>query len=185
MSSVGEDNDWRSRVAYSAWSCRPWWITHKYIFYLLQSEVCSPEDQVLEEDEEEEVGACPVCSRVGFTAQGDLAAHIDTHFSRTPSIGKSRSKIIVSLWKKIKNLFLALKMFFEWDGYKTLLWWWFSLLVVTPDEGGWERRLVTELEKQEKEVQRMREQQEFSLLRVNWCCTTEIELQWRKFVKLR
>lgn len=39
--------------------------------------------------------------------------------------------------------------------------------LVTPDEGGWERRLVTELEKQEKEVQRMREQQEFSLLRVS------------------
>lgn len=38
--------------------------------------------------------------------------------------------------------------------------------LVTPDEGGWERRLVTDLEKQEKEVQRMREQQEFSLLRV-------------------
>lgn len=44
-----------------------------------------------------------------------------------------------------------------------------SFLVVTPDEGGWERRLVTELEKQEKEVQRMREQQEFSLLRVRSC----------------
>lgn len=44
---------------------------------------------MLEEEEEEEVGACPVCSRVGFTSQGDLAAHIDTHFSRTPSIGKT------------------------------------------------------------------------------------------------
>ncbi|XP_063888788.1 zinc finger-containing ubiquitin peptidase 1-like isoform X2 [Scylla paramamosain] len=97
-------------------------IQHKDILSPAKSEVCSPEDQVLEEEEEEEVGACPVCSRVGFTSQGDLAAHIDTHFSRTPSI-------------------------------------------VTPDEGGWERRLVTELEKQEKEVQRMREQQEFSLLR--------------------
>ncbi|MPC10059.1 Zinc finger with UFM1-specific peptidase domain protein [Portunus trituberculatus] len=100
-------------------------IQHKDILSPAKSEVCSPEDQVLEEEEEEEVGACPVCSRVGFTSQGDLAAHIDTHFSRTPSI-------------------------------------------VTPDEGGWERRLVTELEKQEKEVQRMREQQEFSLLRAQY-----------------
>ncbi|XP_071517423.1 zinc finger-containing ubiquitin peptidase 1-like isoform X3 [Panulirus ornatus] len=40
--------------------------------------------------------------------------------------------------------------------------------IVTPDDGGWERRLVTELEKQEKEVQRMREQQEFSLLRAQY-----------------
>lgn len=44
---------------------------------------------------------------------------------------------------------------------------------VTPDEGGWERRLVTELEKQEKEVQRMREQQEFSLLRVRAFMTAD------------
>lgn len=59
-----------------------------YFFCVWQSEVCSPEDQVLEEDEEEDVGSCPVCSRMGFTTQGDLAAHIDTHFTRTPSIGK-------------------------------------------------------------------------------------------------
>ena len=43
----------------------------------------------------------------------------------------------------------------------------FSLaLTATPDDNGWESKLVSEIEKQEKEVQKMREQQEFSLLRV-------------------
>ncbi|XP_066947657.1 zinc finger-containing ubiquitin peptidase 1-like isoform X2 [Macrobrachium rosenbergii] len=74
------------------------------------------------ENEENDIGTCPVCSRTGFNCYNDLAAHIDSHFSRKSSI-------------------------------------------VTPEEGGWERRLVTDLEKQEKEVQKMREQQEFSLLR--------------------
>lgn len=63
---------------------------------------------MLEEDEEEEVGACPVCSRVGFTTQGDLAAHIDTHFSRTPSIGKSGTKMA---WK---GSCATLQKFFTW-----------------------------------------------------------------------
>ncbi|XP_076032681.1 zinc finger-containing ubiquitin peptidase 1-like [Oratosquilla oratoria] len=40
--------------------------------------------------------------------------------------------------------------------------------LVTPDEVGWEGRLAQDLEKQEKEVQRMREQQEFSLLRAQY-----------------
>lgn len=72
-----------------------------------------------------ESGVCPVCSRGGFNNYKELAHHIDTHFTRKPSIA-------------------------------------------SPEEGGWERRLVTELEKQEKEVQRMREQQEFSLLRAQY-----------------
>ncbi|XP_068210072.1 zinc finger-containing ubiquitin peptidase 1-like isoform X3 [Palaemon carinicauda] len=77
------------------------------------------------ENEENDIGTCPVCSRTGFSCYNDLAAHIDSHFSRKSSI-------------------------------------------VTPEEGGWERRLVTDLEKQEKEVQKMREQQEFSLLRAQY-----------------
>ncbi|XP_047479525.1 zinc finger-containing ubiquitin peptidase 1-like isoform X2 [Penaeus chinensis] len=92
-------------------------IEHKDILSPAKSTVATPV-----ESEGSDIGSCPVCSRAGFNTHNELAAHIDTHFSRKSSIE-------------------------------------------TPEDGGWERRLVTELEKQEKEVQRMREQQEFSLLR--------------------
>ncbi|KAK8754435.1 hypothetical protein OTU49_016266 [Cherax quadricarinatus] len=95
-------------------------IEHKDILSPAKSDVVTPV-----ESEDSDIGVCPVCSRAGFGSHNDLAAHIDTHFSRKSSI-------------------------------------------VTPDDGGWERRLVTDLEKQEKEVQRMREQQEFSLLRAQY-----------------
>ncbi|KAK3866366.1 hypothetical protein Pcinc_028099 [Petrolisthes cinctipes] len=95
-------------------------IDHRDILSPAKSEVVTPADS-----EGSDISNCPVCSRTGFTTHTQLAAHIDTHFTRKSSI-------------------------------------------VTPEEGGWERRLVTELEKQEKEVQRMREQQEFSLLRAQY-----------------
>ncbi|KAK7076316.1 hypothetical protein SK128_018406 [Halocaridina rubra] len=95
-------------------------IEHKDILSPSKSNAVTPV-----ENEENDIGTCPVCGRTGFSCCNDLAAHIDSHFSRKSSI-------------------------------------------VTPEEGGWERRLVTDLEKQEKEVQKMREQQEFSLLRAQY-----------------
>ncbi|KAL7646687.1 UNVERIFIED_CONTAM: hypothetical protein RMT77_001940 [Armadillidium vulgare] len=97
-------------------------IAHKDILSPAKSNAGTPANS------DTEIGTCPVCGRSGFPSYTELALHIDTHFSKKPSIGKSVA---------IEGALL-------------------------------DNCLPCDLENKEKEVEKMREQQEFSLLRAQY-----------------